>query len=307
MLKLGVLFPGQGSQTPGMGKQFIDHTIGKETFEEANDALGWDLRKLCFEGTAEELALTHNAQPAILTVSTIAWRILTQEIENIKPYMGAGHSLGEYSALVAADVLSFSEAVKAVHLRGKFMQEAFPSGGAMAAILGKTTEEVEAVCKEEAQDQVVAPANYNCKGQIVISGHEEAVKRVLAKVKGIRLPVSAPFHSALIASAAEKLEKHLATLSFQQAKFPIVANFDNAILEDKNLFVPSLVKQLTGSVRWQSGIELMLQKGVDCFIECGQGKVLSGIMKKIDKQVPIYNLDSLDAIQNITESVTIKS
>ena len=293
----GFLFPGQGSQQPGMGKDFIEkHALARELFEEANAALGFDLKRLCLEGPEDRLALTYHAQPAILTVSTIAWRLLAERAA-VKPLSLAGHSLGEYSALVAAGALPFAEAVRAVHLRGKAMQDATPVGqGAMAAILGMDGAELERICAEEAQGQVVVPANYNCAGQIAISGHAEAVHRVLARAKGRLLAVSAPFHSPLMAPAAEAMRPVLAKLPFADASAPVVANASNRFLSRAAEFPPSLLEQITSPVRWDTGVQAMVKGGVTTVIELGHGKVLSGLMKRIDKSVAAVNVQDDESL-----------
>lgn len=288
---LGLIFPGQGSQQVGMGGDFLaNHAVAKQTFEEANDALGFDLRKLCQEGPEDELTLTFNAQPAILTVSTIAYRLLSDRAE-VKPIAMAGHSLGEYSALVAAGALPFAEAVRIVNQRGKFMQEATPVGvGAMAAILGMEAAELEQLCQDEAQGEVVAPANYNTPGQIVISGDSAAVLRVLEKCKGKQLPVSAPFHSSLMAPAAEQMKAVLEGANFSNAISPICTNTDNSFLTEASAFAANLVRQITSPVRWDTGVQAMAAKGIDQFVELGHGKVLAGMNKRIDKALATQNI-----------------
>ena len=296
-MSVGFLFPGQGSQQPGMGKDFLDqHALAREIFAQANEALGFDLKRLCLEGPEHELALTSNAQPAILTVSTIAHRLFAER-SGIKPLSLAGHSLGEYSALVAAGALSFAEAVQAVNLRGKFMQEATPVGlGAMAAILGADPEELETICREESQGQVVVPANYNCAGQVVISGHADAVNRVLTRVKGKLLTVSAPFHSPLMAPAAQAMKPVLAKLPFRDGAAPVVANASNRFLTRAADFPPSLLEQITAPVRWDSGVQAMIAGGVTRVIEFGHGKVLSGLMRRIDKTVSTANVQDDESL-----------
>ena len=288
---IGFIFPGQGSQQVGMGKDFCEHhALARQLFEEAGDALGFDLRRLCHQGDESELALTYHTQPAILTVSTIAHRLLTERFDAVPPSL-AGHSLGEYSALVAVDALPFADAVQAVHLRGKFMQEATPVGmGAMAAILGQKADAVESLCREEAGEEVVVPANYNGPGQIVISGHADAVKRVLARAKGKLLTVSAPFHSPLMSPAAEAMKPVLEALPFSAASSPVVANASNRFVNLPEEIAPSLLEQITSPVRWDSGIRAMTAAGVHRFIEFGHGQVLSGLMKRIDKTVPADNV-----------------
>ncbi|MBI4082321.1 MAG: ACP S-malonyltransferase [Candidatus Lambdaproteobacteria bacterium] len=285
------MFPGQGSQQVGMGKEFAaNHPLARELFAQASDALGYDLKRLCLHGPEDELTLTYNAQPAILTVSVIAYRLLAERAP-VAPLSLAGHSLGEYSAIVAAGALAFADAVRTVHRRGSFMQEATPPGvGAMAAILGMEGAALEALCREEAQGQVVSPANFNAPGQIVISGNAEAVQRVLARAKGRLLQVSAPFHCALLQPAAERMREVLAELRFADAAAPVVANADNAFLAQAAAFPPSLVRQVTAPVRWDSGVKAMIGGGVDRLIEVGHGTVLGGLMKRIDRAVPALSV-----------------
>ncbi len=288
---IGLIFPGQGSQQVGMGASFNEnHAAARALFEEANDALGFDLRRLCLEGPEEELILTYHAQPAILTVSVIAHRLLAERTD-VSPLSLAGHSLGEYSALVTAGAFGFADAVRTVHQRGKFMQEATPVGmGAMAAILGMEAVELEALCEAEAQGQVVAPANFNAPGQIAISGHTEAVRRVLGKAKGRELPVSAPFHSSLMAPAAERMDEVLAGITLSDASAPVVTNVANDFVTAAGEFRASLVRQVTAPVRWDSGIRAMIAGGVTRFIELGHGKILAGMNRRIDKTVATLNV-----------------
>jgi [acyl-carrier-protein] S-malonyltransferase len=281
-----------------MGKVFNESQgVARALFEEANDALGFDLRRICLEGPEDELTLTFNAQPAILTVSVIAHRLLGERTE-LAPLSLAGHSLGEYSALVAAGAMAFADAVRTVHERGKVMQEATPVGvGAMAAILGMEAGELEKLCEEEAQGQEVAPANFNSPGQIVISGNAEAVRRVLARAKGRELPVSAPFHSALMAPAAERMRDVLDAVSFSDGSAPVVANVDNACLTKAGDFPSSLVKQITAPVRWDTGIQAMLKGGVTRFVEVGHGKILAGMNKRIDRSAVTLNVQDEASLQ----------
>jgi len=297
---LALVFPGQGSQQVGMGKSLSEtYPEAKRVFEEANDALGFDLRKLCLEGPEDQLTLTFNAQAAILTVSTMAHRVLAARAP-LKPVSVAGHSLGEYSALVAAGVLQFKDAVKAVYQRGKFMQEATPVGvGAMAAILGTAPEELEKLCKEEAKGEVVSPANFNAPGQIAISGNAEAVKRVLGRCKGKLLVVSAPFHCALMQPAADKMKAVLASIPFADSNTPVCVNVTNAFVTKAAEFAPLLVQQVTAPVRWDTGCQAMIKGGATRFVEVGHGKVLAGLMKRIDKAVPISGVQDEESLKGV--------
>ncbi len=301
---IGLIFPGQGSQQVGMGASFLegwDEAAGM--FEEANDALGFDLKALCLEGPEEELTLTYNAQAAILTVAAIAHRLLGGEVK-LEPLCLAGHSVGEYAALVASGVLSLTDAVRTVYQRGNYMQEATPVGvGAMAAILGMDPDAVESLCREEAQGEVVAPANFNTPSQIVISGHDGPVKRVLARARGKLLVVSAPFHSALMAPAAEKMAAVLDALNFSDASAPVVANYDNAFLTRGEDFKPSLIHQIDSPVRWYTGIQAMVGNGVTRFVELGHGKVLSGLMRRIDKTLPVGNVGDMETLRATIEAL----
>ena len=302
-MAIGLIFPGQGSQQVGMGQSFMQHALARDLFAEAGEALGFDLQRLCLEGPEEELLLTYNTQAAILTVSTIAHRLLAGRAA-LQPVAMAGHSLGEYSALVAAGALPFAAAVRTVYQRGKFMQEATPVGvGAMAAVLGADGETLAALCAQAAQGQVVAPANYNAPGQIVISGHAEAVKRVLEHAKGKLLSVSAPFHSALMQPAADRMREVLAQLAFADAVVPVVANAGNEFLTRAADFPPSLERQITAPVRWDSGVRAMIAHGATRFIELGHGRVLSGLMKRIDKSVEFSNVSDEDSLAQVAASL----
>ena len=300
MAGLALVFPGQGSQQVGMGKSFAGaHPEARQVFEEANEALGFDLKKLCLEGPEDELTLTFNAQAAIVTVATMAYRLLSARAP-LRPVSVAGHSVGEYAALVAASVLPFKAAVQAVYQRGKFMQEATPVGvGAMAAILGTPPDELEKICREEAHGEVVSPANFNCPGQIAISGHTAAVKRVLARCKGKLLVVSAPFHSALMQPAADRMRTVLAGIPFADASVPVVANVDNAFVTKAAEFAPLLVQQVTAPVRWDTGCQAMIRAGADRFVEVGHGKVLAGLMKRIDKSVPMSGVQDEESLKAV--------
>ena len=273
----------------GMSKELADHhAVARHTFEEADEALGYKLSQICFEGPEEKLKLTEITQPAILTASVAAWRVLREK--GVRPAYVAGHSLGEYSAHVAAGTLLFAGAVRTVRNRGKYMQEAVPVGvGAMSAIIGMELEKVCAICAEAAQGQVCDLANINSPEQIVISGHTAAVERAtnLASQRGAKkakiLPVSAPFHCSLMKPAQDRLATDLASLPFRDPSVPVVCNVDAAELNDGGLSRDALVRQVTGSVKWEQCIRLLIAKNVQTFVEVGPGKVLWGLMRQIER------------------------
>jgi len=306
---IGFVFPGQGSQHTGMGKElFSQFSVAREVFEEANDALGINLERLCFEGPEEDLKLTANTQPAILTVSIAAHRVVTAET-GLRPSIAAGHSLGEYSALVAAGAIRFAEAVKTVRQRGAFMQEAVPVGtGAMAAVMGLDSGELEIICREAAQGDVVAPANFNSPGQVVIAGQSGAVGRAitLAKNKGakraILLPVSAPFHCELMVPAARRLETVLKNISVSEMMFPVVSNVEAEPNEDPDRVKELLLRQVCAPVRWDESVQRMADFGVDRFFEIGPGKVLSGLIKRIVKDVEAHQVDGPTSLASLPTS-----
>jgi [acyl-carrier-protein] S-malonyltransferase len=291
MSKTAFLFPGQGSQSVGMGRDLAAaFPIARQTFEEANEALGFDLAELCFSGPEEQLRLTEFTQPAIFTVSVAALRVLAAAGATADYF--AGHSLGEYSANVAAGAIEFSPAARTVRRRGQLMQEAVPAGqGAMAAILGMPVESVIAVCQDASAEQgaPVEPANMNTPEQTVISGATAAVERaiVLAKERGARravlLQVSAPFHCSLMQPAQDALAPVLESLSFLPAKVPVVVNVDAALVTDAEALRAALVRQVTGAVRWTESMQLLIAEGVTNFVEVGPGKVLSGLLRQIDR------------------------
>jgi len=304
MVKYAFLFPGQGCQYVGMGKDLKDNfKVAADVFEMADDALNEKLSKLCFEGPEDDLKLTMNTQPAILAVSIAALRVLQQESE-IVPALVGGHSLGEFSALVTSGVFNFADAVRIVRKRGTFMQKAVPVGiGGMAAILGMDAEAVEKICKESTQGQVVAPANYNCQNQIVISGHMEAVKRAAEKavtegaMKTMILPVSAPFHSVLMEKAAERLEAALDPIELGDMNIPVVSNVTADFYPSKNDVKSLLTKQLIHPVRWHEEMDRILQSGVESVLELGPGKVLRGIMRRICRSVPMKHIENSETLK----------
>jgi len=280
-----------------MGKDLAQrHPVARGTFEEADDALGIKISQLCFEGPEDELRLTENTQPAILTVSVAAWRVLQKK--GIKPAFVAGHSLGEYSAHVAAGTMTFADAVRTVRNRGKYMQEAVPVGtGSMAAILGLSPEAVAGVCSDAAQGEVCEAANINSPEQIVISGHVAAVERAvkLADERGAKraklLPVSAPFHCSLMKPAQERLAAVLQGLQFATPQFPVVSNVDARPVEDPESARVALVRQVTGSVRWSQSMQWLVAQGAQTFVEVGPGKVLCGLMRQIDRSKKCVNVE----------------
>ena len=306
MKRVAFIFPGQGSQYVGMGKELFENfSIAKEIFEEADDALRDSISGLCFKGPEEALRLTENTQPAVLTTSIAALKTLQAE-KGLTPLFTAGHSLGEYSALVSSGALAFSEAVKMVRLRGKFMQEAVPVGeGAMAAVLGMEKEQVEKLCEEISCGEVITPANFNSPGQIVIAGHSKAIERAINRVKqegkkAVLLPVSAPFHSPLMKPAGERLGRALEEISFNELKIPVVTNVEAEVNTLKERVKGLLVAQVSSPVRWQESMRKMIEKGIEQVVEIGPGKVLSGLMKRIDDRIETKNLEDLQTLKKIS-------
>jgi [acyl-carrier-protein] S-malonyltransferase len=307
MSKTAFLFPGQGSQSVGMGRDLADaFPIARQTFEEANDALGYNLAELCFNGPEEQLRLTEFTQPAIFTVSVAALRVLTAAGATAD-YL-AGHSLGEYSANVAAGAIDFADGARTVSRRGQLMQQAVPAGeGAMAAILGMPPEQVVAVCREATKHAgaPVEPANLNAPEQTVISGATAAVETAvaLARERGakraVMLQVSAPFHCSLMQPAQDALAPILAAISFSPAKPPVVVNVDAALVEDGPALRDALVRQVTGAVRWTESMQLLVASGVTNFIEVGPGKVLSGLMRQIDRSQKCSQVEDAASLEKV--------
>jgi len=302
---IAFIFPGQGAQKVGMGKALADaHPICQQTFQEADAALGEPLSRIIFGGPEDQLTLTENTQPAILTVSIAAYRLL--ESRGIKPAFVAGHSLGEYSANVAAGTFSFADALRLVRRRGRFMQEAVPVGeGAMAAIIGLEADAVAQACAEAANGQVVVPANLNGGGQVVIAGARDAVARASEKAKtmgarrAIPLPVSAPFHCALMQPAQDRLAPELRAVAAHDPRVPVIANVDAEPKRDRSAAVEALVRQVSAPVRWEAVVQRLASEGVTTYVEVGPGTALSGMVKRIHREAAVLNIDKPDDLTAI--------
>lgn len=310
-MSFAFIFPGQGSQTVGMGKALYDaFPEAKAVFDEADAALGEKLSTLCFEGPEEALKLTANTQPAILTVSAAAHAVLSKRVP--APAFVAGHSLGEYSALVAAGALSLADGVRSVRARGTFMQEAVPPGvGAMAAVIGLAPEKVKEICDAVAQGQVVSPANYNSPEQTVIAGDAAAVERAQAALKEagakrvLPLPVSAPFHCALMAPVKPRLQEVLGKVAIAQPTVPVVTNVEAKPNSDASRIAGLLVEQVTHPVRWIESVEALRQAGVTKVVEVGPGKVLCGLVRRISKELEILNVEDPASLEKAVAAFAV--
>ena len=308
-MKIAFVFPGQGAQYAGMGREVAEKfPTARAAFDDADAALDFCISRLCFEGSEEDLKLTENTQPAILATSVALFRVL--EEKGVRPHFVAGHSLGEYSAFVAAGALNLGEAAALVRRRGRYMQEAVPVGvGAVVALLGLDLPAVQALCERAADGQIVSPANLNSPGQIVIAGNREAVDRAatLAKEAGARraipIQVSAPFHCALLKPAEERLSVDLDSCSFSELRYPLVTNVDAEIIRSAADARSALKRQVSRPVRWQETVQRLLDEGVRSFVEVGPGKVLLGLIRSIDKSVTMLNVEDEKSVENAVKAL----
>ena len=309
MGKIAFIYPGQASQYPGMGKELAEkYPTARAVFDEADKALGFSISQMCFYGSEEDLKLTANTQPAILTCSVAVNRVLSEK--GIAPDFVAGHSLGEYSALVAAGSLKFADAVQLVRKRGQYMQEAVPAGqGAMAAIMGLSPVVVADVCKRAADSEVCSPANLNSPEQTVISGHAGAVKRAVEMAsqsgakRAVMLQVSAPFHSALMMPAQQRLEKDLGAAQFSNLQMALVTNVDADTITGSEEAREALIRQVTAPVRWEESVRLMIDEGVTTFVEVGPGRVLVGLLRQIERSVGALNVEDEKSLASTVEKI----